>query len=255
MSQLKEVRETSFLDLEEISDHLSIPKLYLQAIEEGDFSHLPQKRQLAERYITTYADFLEVDVDPIIDSYRHFRRPEQTFTPRRRGSRSARSKEKPVWYTYRYYLLICGACLSSALVAWLFIPSEKSGSTNSMKQPLQNQTTPVSFNKERPIFTLQKASSDSSIEQTWFISQADYIHVQIQSLEDVNFRIREDNIKGKIIADKELSKSESFDLNGKKWVFIHIDDPSKVIMRVNDVVIDTVSQKTGTTYEFKIVSN
>jgi cytoskeletal protein RodZ len=257
MNQLKKVRETSFLDLNEISDHLSIPKVYLQAIEEGDFSHLPQKKDLAERYITSYADFLEVDVGPIMDSYRHFQRPKQNFTPRRTKKRTTRtpSNKNPLWYMYRYYFLICGGCLILAFVIWFLIPGTKSESTNSLHPPVQNQTSTISINKERPIFSLQKTSSDTSIEQTWFISQADFLNIQIQPLGDVSFRIRENSIKGKIIADKELSKSESFDLSGKKWIFIHLDDPSKALIKVNDVVIDTVSQKMETTYEFKIASN
>lgn len=255
MDQLKKVRETSFLDLDEISDHLSIPKLYLQAIEEGAFSHLPQKKQLAEKYITSYADFLEVDAKPIMNAYLDSQHSKQNFTPRRAENRSTRSSSKKnfFWYTYRYYLLACGVCLSLILVAWIFIPSSKSKSTDS--HPIQDSTPNIMVNKERPIFSLQKTSSDSSVEQTWFISQADSIHVQIQPIGDVSLRIREDNIKGKIIADKELSKSESFDLNGKKWLFVHLDDPSQALIKVNEVVIDTTSQKAGTTYEFKIASN
>lgn len=255
MDQLKRVRETSFLDLDEISDHLSIPKGYLQAIEGGNFSNLPQKKHLAEKYITSYADFLEVDARPIMEAYKDFQHSKQSFTPRRTEKRSTRSspKRNSFWYTYRYYILACGVCLSLALVTWLFIPSDKSENTSST--PVQNSTPTITINKERPIFSLQKTSSESPVEQTWFISQADFIHVQIQPLGDVSLRIREDSIKGKIIADKELSKSESFDLSGKKWLFIHLDDPSRAIIKINDVVIDTVSQKAGTTYEFKIGSN
>lgn len=257
MDQLKKVRETSFLDLDEISDHLSIPKLYLQAIEEGVFSHLPQKKHLAEKYITSYADFLEVDAKPIMDAYLDSQRPKQNFTPRRAEKRSTRSssKKKSFWFTYQYYILACGAGLCLTLVIWLFIPSNKSESTSSVHPPVQNSTPAITENKDRPIFTLQKTSSDSSVEQTWFISQTETLHIQIQPLGDMSLLIREDSTKGKIIADKELSKSESFDLSGKKWLFVHLDDPSQALIKVNGVVIDTTSQKAETTYEFKIASN
>jgi cytoskeletal protein RodZ len=255
LDHLKSVRETSFLDLNEISNHLSIPKLYLQAIEEGNFSNLPKKRQLAEKYITSYAEFLEVDAKLILNAYDDFLQQKQNATPSRRGKRSTRSssKIKPFWYTYRYYILSFGACIILAFVIWLFVPSNKSESISSKQ--VQNSSPIMTVNKERPVFSLQKTSTDSTIDQTWFISQADSIHVQIKPLGKVSFRIHEDSIKGKIIADKELSKSESFDLNGKKWLFIHFDNPSQVLMKVNDVVIDTTSQTSKTTYEFKIASN
>ncbi|WP_028775823.1 helix-turn-helix domain-containing protein [Shimazuella kribbensis] len=256
MNQLKEIRETSFLDLNEISDHLSIPILYLNAIEEGNFAHLPQEKEIIESYIISYSEFLEVDAYPIILAYRQSQISDPMLSPRRRKNTSAHKRMdwKSFFLTYRYYLLASIVCFILIFIAWFVISSSSSVESNSPNIPIQNTTATVSQNKERPVFSLQKTTEDSAVGETWYISQANEIRLEIESLGNVNVRISEDNLKGKTVANKELVKSQSFDLNGKKWLFIHLDDPSKTNLKVNGVVIDTMSQKKETTYEFKVVS-
>jgi cytoskeletal protein RodZ len=247
----------SFLDLNEISDHLSIPILYLRAIEEGEFTQLPQSKKTVEQYIVSYSDFLEVDPDPIVLAYRQSQIPDPMLSPRRRKNTSSRKSSdwKSFLLTYRYYLLASITCFILILITWFVMSSSTSDEHNTTKTPIQDSTATVHQNKERPIFSLQKTPEDSAVGETWYISQSNEIHLQIQSLGNIRIKVREDNLKGKIIADKELVKSESFDLKGKKWLFIHLDEPNKTNLKVNGVVIDTTNQKKETTYEFKIVSN
>lgn len=254
MNQLKEVRETSFLDLNEIADHLSIPVIYLRAIEDGKFSQLPKKK--LEEYITAYADFLEVDPLPIIAQYHHSQRASAAPISRRARKQESSKDWKSLLHKYRYPAIACGVCLLLALALWLFAPSpnaaEKKSTANQSNDTTVNNSIPV--NKNRPVFVLQKESSDPEIEESWKISQVDSIRVQVQALGSVSLRIRENGINGNIIADKNLTSNESYELEGENWLVLHVDSPNKAKIKINDVTIGTEDQTNGTTYEFKIAS-
>jgi hypothetical protein len=143
------------------------------------------------------------------------------------------------------------------LTIWFFVSNDNSKGTASTNQPIADTTPKPMINKNRPVFTLQKSSatSTSTSNETWYISQADTIHLQIQPLGNVDIQVKEDGSEGKIIANKELTKSQSYDLKGKKLIVLHLNSPNNALLKVNDVIIDTVTQKSATTYEFKIVSN
>jgi cytoskeletal protein RodZ len=256
VNQLKEVRETSFLDLNEIADHLSIPVIYLRAIEEGKFSQLPKKK--SEEYITAYADFLEVDPMTIIAQYHHSQRVSATSLPRRARKQESSSDWRSLLLTYRYPVIACVVCLLLALGLWLFVPNPKAAEKKSpdTENVSSNATVNnmISANKNRPVFQLQKEASDPEIEESWNITQVDSLQVQIQALGNINLRVRENGIKGNIVADKRLAMNESFSFEGKQWLVLHVDTPSKARIKINDVTIDTEGQVSSTTYEFKIAS-
>jgi cytoskeleton protein RodZ len=62
---LHERRETLGLTLDEIEDHTHVRKHYLQALEGGDFDHLPSSVQ-TRGMLNNYAHFLDMDVDVIV---------------------------------------------------------------------------------------------------------------------------------------------------------------------------------------------
>ena len=68
-SYLKEVREKRSYSQAMVEEGTKIPIRYIQAIEEGDFSILPGRAYIIG-FIRTYAKFLQVDSDELIDYYR-----------------------------------------------------------------------------------------------------------------------------------------------------------------------------------------
>ncbi len=73
--QLKERREALQLDLKEIANVLRIKLEYLQAIEQDAFDKLPVA-VYAIGYIRTYADYLDIEPEPIIEYFsEHLSRP------------------------------------------------------------------------------------------------------------------------------------------------------------------------------------
>ena len=62
---LRQHREVLSLTLEEIEQHIHVRTHYLQALEVGDFDHLPSSVQ-ARGMLSNYAHFLDMDVDAIL---------------------------------------------------------------------------------------------------------------------------------------------------------------------------------------------
>ena len=65
---LHQRRETLSLTLEEIENHIHIRQHYLQALEIGDFNHLPSSVQ-TRGMLNNYAHFLDMDVDAVLLQY------------------------------------------------------------------------------------------------------------------------------------------------------------------------------------------
>lgn len=66
---LKTERERQGLDLEAVAEATKIRKLYLNALEEDDFDQLPP-RVYATGFVASYAGFLKMDVDSIVQEFK-----------------------------------------------------------------------------------------------------------------------------------------------------------------------------------------
>lgn len=62
---LHQRRETLSLTVEEVENHIHVRKHYLQALEAGDFDHLPSSVQ-TRGMLSNYAHFLDMDVDALL---------------------------------------------------------------------------------------------------------------------------------------------------------------------------------------------
>lgn len=111
--QLKERREALQLDLKEIADVLRIKLEYLQAIEQNAIDKLPVA-VYAIGYIRTYADYLDIEPEPIIEYFsEHLSRPKApSIVPF-----ALIEKER----TWRYVLIL--VVLATALFLIIFFSS------------------------------------------------------------------------------------------------------------------------------------
>src|SRR5512143_254656 len=67
--KLKQARETKRLTIEQVFEAIRIRAPYLRALEEDDLSAMPSPVQ-ARGYLRNYADFLELNVDQLLDEMR-----------------------------------------------------------------------------------------------------------------------------------------------------------------------------------------
>lgn len=66
--ELKKIRKEMGLSINDVSQKLKIQKRYLEAIENGDYIHLPC-RVYAVGFIKNYANFLKIDPTEIIAKF------------------------------------------------------------------------------------------------------------------------------------------------------------------------------------------
>lgn len=66
---LKKVRQDKGLELKEVEEKIKISEPYLQALEEGDYHKLPSPTY-TRGFLEHYAEFLGLEVKPIIERYR-----------------------------------------------------------------------------------------------------------------------------------------------------------------------------------------
>jgi len=90
--RLKSVREEAKLDLEQAEKGTGIPKKYLQALEEGDYSVLPAT-VYTKNYLRVYAEFLQVSPQFVLDLYDQEKR---IIEPIQNKKIEERTKTKPL---------------------------------------------------------------------------------------------------------------------------------------------------------------
>jgi len=77
---LRDQREKKGLSIKEIENAISIRTLYINAIEEGNYSLVPGEVYL-KGFIRNYANYLELNGQEIVDLYRQSQKPISEVTP------------------------------------------------------------------------------------------------------------------------------------------------------------------------------
>jgi cytoskeleton protein RodZ len=119
---LKKRRITLSLTLDEIENHIHVRKHYLQALEDGDFEHLPSSVQ-ARGMLNNYAHFLDMEVDTILLNFaeglqiqRLERQPEHVENKRNMKQKSSSRRLLPGLRRYLSMDIIVGGGLVIFLI-------------------------------------------------------------------------------------------------------------------------------------------
>jgi len=78
--QLRETREAKSLTLDQVSREIRIRTRYLQALEEGNLGELPSAVHV-RGFLRSYADFLGLNADELLETLRHPERTTPSETP------------------------------------------------------------------------------------------------------------------------------------------------------------------------------
>jgi hypothetical protein len=127
---LSEARTRRAVDLEEVHAATGIRPRYLEAIEQEDWDALPEEFY-ARSFIRKYAQFLEVDPEPLVEEYRHQRSgderggaPTSPFArTRSRRAEALRRRRK----RQSVYVWIGGVALLAVIVVAIVLISSSGG--------------------------------------------------------------------------------------------------------------------------------
>ncbi|TFG82447.1 MAG: helix-turn-helix domain-containing protein, partial [Spirochaetales bacterium] len=136
--QFKTVRETKGLTLDQVADDTNIAKRYLAAIENEDFSVFPGDPYIVG-FLRNYAEYLSIDPQAIIQSFRGIRIQEQPVP----FDALLKPRKIPIWP------FIAGGALIVAVIASLilfsFSPSADRNSAAALARP-----APVKYELNQP---------------------------------------------------------------------------------------------------------
>lgn len=110
--QLKLVRESKGISLEDVADTLKISKKYLEALEENSFNVLPAPIYV-RGFLSNYAKFLGLDPQAILDQYNRLMLPkDEIFNGvTRLRKRTTRQVKRSRVFTLLMIVIITIICL------------------------------------------------------------------------------------------------------------------------------------------------
>ncbi len=118
--KLRQAREARKITIRDVVKETNISPLYLQALEEEKFDKFPSETYLIG-FLRSYAEFLRLDVDAIVQSYKGYKIGESA-TPLEELTKPTRSNFSMLASSFmnknRSALMIAGIVLVSILVIW-----------------------------------------------------------------------------------------------------------------------------------------
>lgn len=140
---LRESRTARGISLEQVTRDTHISKRYLEALETGDYAELPGQVYVTG-FIRSYADYLNIDPEPLIDHYRSQRTVSVDVE-----APPVRSRAPLAVLTLAVLVLAAGI---GALVRWVILPA---AAERTAEQPAAAQPAPFVMAGETVIRVLE----------------------------------------------------------------------------------------------------
>lgn len=225
---LKEKRLEKGLVLDDVADAMKIRKKYIEALENGNYSEIPDK-VYTKSYLKIYADFLGLDRVYVLKRYMDEVAQEdiiiapQTFDQKSFGNVNI-AKEKS-----RFSLLV-GLLIGLsilALIVWGIIFTNRKNKpelvNSSGNLPKSNQELVVTIPELQPVFPI-----DGS--QIQAIHQFDKLIIHLKAFDKVWIGLKADN---KDLPSFTLKKDESKTLEANKTLDLTIGKPYALALTIN----------------------
>lgn len=195
--------------LEEISEELCIRKYYLNAIENMDFNNIPPM-PYGLGFIRSYADFLGLNSDRIVASYRQVMSGETEVEPNheeRRQEVSSPRLKHVVWGVLGLALLA---------VAWSVLPTT-SKFEDTPEEMMTAVPEPVIISEEEEKIVLTDDKISDALKDEEKNKAENNKSTETQAKKEVENKAKED-VKAKEIEKNDLKKSDKAELPQMKIV-------------------------------------
>jgi cytoskeletal protein RodZ len=246
-------REERGLSYEKVAKYTGIPKEWIIAIEEEDFSKFPNPFA-ARNAIRTYARFFNINPEPLLFAFHQYEQglQEQQQPPRRRrrkkGSAKSRLQIQKKWMILGFAAVFL---MMIPLVYLLFFDKKEVITTAAPKQ-LNYEDLLNAKDQSRPVLELKEASEKSEEGDIYELKNARQVELSLVALGPTEIRVRENGPEGKILEEKTLSAGEKVQYVHEKWLVIRIENPSKVELYVNGIRVDTSGIKESQIFQFRL---
>jgi len=255
---LREARIHRGLTIRDVSDVTKIRARYLEALEQDDYEALPGST-FVKAYLRTYAIFLRLDPDALLDEYRLVHEPrrddvairrDKRVDPSRAQAMSTQSKRKARGGRRGYFLI---GALAVAIVVLLAIYGSGRGEPAATLDPdsvggLISSTSTSDLGVSGTTEGSPTESSDGNGGSTTTIEDGSTTttSVVVATGNDVKLVltvsegscflvVREDNEQGAELYAGTLSAGEDQTFDGSKRYWLHVGVPKVLIVNVNGV--------------------
>lgn len=220
---LAQIRTSKKLDLEQVSQALTIPLKTLIALEKDDYKALPEATFIKAFY-RSYAKFLEVDVSPIIASFDRIYTADTGLSSYKelnesplqmmgKLSNSSNSSKWKKWLAYAFGLLILLGIITVAV-------QKMKGSSASQSNDF-SQVEVLDLNGNNSAAKPTEKSKSSA-------AKGDKLHLELNRPTSVHIV----DSKGKVLVTGR--QTATLDLTGEAPFQIRIDDAAAVTMSLNN---------------------
>jgi cytoskeletal protein RodZ len=245
---LREARIRRGLTIRDVSDVTKIRTKYLEALEQDDYEVIPGST-FVKAYMRSYASFLRLDADALVDEYRYGREPRSeelgpynnTGEQSRSPSVTARKKRKGRRDRRGYALIGVLAVVVVVLLAWFGtgrgqpaarLGPESVGSTVSSTATSETGSTDLSG----VTTTVSGGTGESTTSTSGVVASGGNVTLALTVAEGSCFLVvREDNEQGAELYAGTLSAGEEKIFDGSKRYWLHIGAPEVLVLSVNGV--------------------
>jgi len=243
---LREARIKKGLTIRDVEDATKIRGRYLQALEDEDFEALPGP-VFAKAFLRTYASFLRLNADELLEEYRRQYEPENLENKKlpkrtvpapipasRAAARKARSAGKQ--RQRGYFLVGLLAVIAVVLLAWLgFGRGEKGSTLEEATFPNATGTTVSTSVASGAVSTTGSASTGSTTTVlTRPVPTGENVVLTINVTQGSCWMVvREDNENGAELYAGTLSAGGEQTFNSAKGYWLHVGEPSVLVLLVN----------------------
>lgn len=259
IDQLIEARMKRNLTLEQIARETKIPIRYLEAIENNQLDKLP-KSNLTVMYLRSYAGFLQLSPEPILELYHQ---SDLSESPQSKGTNTdevSRRGQKFLHLTRKQWIWISSISLLTviavAVVTWLFIGSDtekaivqdrKSTTTSELRK---NTTFKLPTAEERAKIELVEPIELNKKSDLYHVSNVKRLEVNISAKKPTTVEVGQDGSFSK----KNLQANENITLSDDQAISIRLSEPKSVNLSVNGVTIEpsNSSKSEVASYRFEL---
>ena len=170
-SLLKEHRESKGIQIEEISEYTKINPIYIEAIEEGNFSILPNVYM--RLFLRSYAIYLEADSGKVLEDYELYTTGKiQTKSdvevldekPTNKSSAKSSTNDKDIEISPKKIITIAAVFISIFLVFQLIstISEQQQNKSDTIKKENSEPNQPIPIDDSNEIDSTYNSSSQSN---------------------------------------------------------------------------------------------
>lgn len=192
--KLRQAREARKITIKDVVKETNISPVYLQALEEEKFDKFPSETYLIG-FMRTYAEFLRLDVDSIVQSYKGYKIGESA-TPLEELTRPTKSNISIAVSSFinkhKNIIYITGIALASILVIWgikTLVSSDVEVSGGDSTESIKNEIQKAKENDIENIRNLQLTNNKGVIlvyksEAVQFLVDSKEVVFLLKSIKD-----------------------------------------------------------------------